>query len=62
MYFIPDAWTGFIHIALLGCGTSAGAVAHAFGTLHGTDECSFLQQAVTTHPATEHGPLDVSLN
>jgi hypothetical protein len=62
MNFIPNTWTGFIHVALLGCGTSTRTVAHPFGTLHGTDECGFLQKTVSTHSATKHWAFDPSLN
>jgi len=62
MDLIPDAGTGLIHITPLCCGTAAGPVTHSLGTLHGADKGSLLQQAISTHPATKHGPFDPAFN
>src|SRR5271157_1791159 len=48
---VPDAGASLIHFAVFRSRASARAIADAFGTLHGTDKSSFLQQAVSTHPA-----------
>ena len=60
--FVPDAGTGFVHVAMFGCGTAAGTVAQSFRTFHRADEGRFLQQAVAAHAAAEERSFDHVFN
>src|SRR5664280_781021 len=60
---IPDAFACFVNIAVFpGSYSSAGTVPHPFGAFHRAYKCSFLEQTVSTHPATKKRSLYTNLD